>query len=85
MPFSDIYISQDSVATCLKHGGANLLTSLLVKNFENQKIVEVMAKSLKSCFFDSQCSIIKYCMLLYISLHNQLPNIKLSKSIRFEL
>ena len=38
MPFSDIHISQGSVATCLKRGGifknefvANLLPSLLVK------------------------------------------------------
>ena len=57
MQFSDIYISQGSVATCLKRGGifkhefvANLLLSLLVKKFENQ-IGEVMAKSLVSCFF----------------------------------
>jgi len=58
MPLSDIHISQGSVATCLKRGGifkhefvANLLPSLLVKNFENRIIVgEVMAKSLVSCF-----------------------------------
>jgi len=58
MPFSDIHISQGSVATCLKRGGifehkfdANLLPSTLVKNFENRIIVgEVMAKSLVSCF-----------------------------------
>ena len=58
MPFSDIHISQSSVATCLKRGGifkhefvANVLPSPLVKNFENQIIVgEVMAKSLVSCF-----------------------------------
>jgi len=64
MPFSDIHISQSSVATCLKRGGifkhkfvANLLPSALVKKIENRIIVsEVMAKSLVSCFFDSQCS-----------------------------
>jgi len=58
MPFSDIHISQGSVATCLKRGGifkhefvANLLQSLIVKNFENRIIIsEVMAKSLVSCF-----------------------------------
>jgi len=65
MPFSDIHISQGSVATCLKRGGifkhefvANLLPSPLVKKFffENRIIVsEVMAKSLVSCFFDSRC------------------------------
>ena len=40
MPFSDIHISQGSVATCLKRGGifkqefvANLLQSLIVKKF----------------------------------------------------
>ena len=40
MPFSDIHISQGSVATCLKRGGkfkhefvANLLPSQLVKKF----------------------------------------------------
>jgi len=40
MPFSDIHISQGSVATCLKRGGifkhalvANLLQSLTVKKF----------------------------------------------------
>jgi len=40
MPFSDIHISQGSVATCLKRGGifkhefvANLIPSLLVKKF----------------------------------------------------
>ena len=38
MPFSDIHVSQGSVATCLKRGGifkhdfvANLLKSLIVK------------------------------------------------------
>jgi len=60
MPFfSDIHISQGSVATCLKRGGilkhefvANLLPSLLEKKFENRIIVgEVMAKSLVFCFF----------------------------------
>jgi len=59
MPFFCIHNSQRSVATCLKRGGifkhefvANLLSSRLVKNFENRIIVgEVMAKSLVSCFF----------------------------------
>jgi len=59
MPFSDIHISQGSVATCLKRGGifkhefvANLVPSPPVKNFENRIIDgEVMAKSLVSCFF----------------------------------
>jgi len=59
MPFSDIHISQGSVATCLKRGGkfkqefvANLLPSPLVQKFENRIIFgEVMAKSLVSCFF----------------------------------
>ena len=59
MPFSDIHISQGSVATCLKRGGifqyefvANLLQSLIAKKFENRIIIgEVMAKSLVSCFF----------------------------------
>jgi len=63
MPFSDIHISQCSVATCLKRGGifkyefvANILPSPLVKKIENRIIVgEVMAKSLVSCFFDSGC------------------------------
>ena len=65
MPFFCIYISQGSVATCLKRGGifkhkfvANLFTteSASEKNFENRIIVsEVMAKSLASCFFDSRC------------------------------
>jgi len=57
MPFSGIHISQGSVATCLKRDGifkhefiANLLPSTLVKNFENRIIVEVMDKSLVSCF-----------------------------------
>ena len=60
MPFFYIYISQGSVATCLKRGGifkhefvANFLPSRLVKFFfENRIIVsEVMAKSCVSCFF----------------------------------
>ena len=58
MPFFDIHISQGNVATCLKRSGivkhefvANLLPSRLVKkNFENRMMVEVMAKSLVSCF-----------------------------------
>jgi len=63
MPFSDIHISQGSVATCLKRGGifkhefvANLLQSLIVKKFrKSDKIGEVMVKSMVSCFFDSRC------------------------------
>ena len=59
MPFSDIHISQGSVATCLKRGGifkhefvANLLQSQILKIFENRIIIgEVMAKSFVSCFF----------------------------------
>ena len=59
----DIHISQDSVATCLKHGGifkhqfvANFPLSQSVKKFENGLIFgEVMGKSLLSCFFDSRC------------------------------
>jgi len=60
MPFSDIHISQGSVATCLKRSGifkhefvANLLQSLIVKKFRKSDsliIGEVMAKSLVSCF-----------------------------------
>ena len=64
MPFSDIHISQGSVATCLKRGGIfkhNLLQIYYRvgywKNFENRIIIgEVMTKSLVSCFFDSRCS-----------------------------
>ena len=56
-------MSQGSVATCLRCGGifkhvfvANLLQCPLVKKLQNRIIVgEVMAKSLVSCFFDSQC------------------------------
>ena len=58
MPFSDINISQGSVATCLKRGGifkhkfvANLLPIRILKKIENWIIVsEVMAKSLVSFF-----------------------------------
>ena len=54
----DIYISQDSVATCLKHGGifkhqfvANFPLSQSVKKFENRLIFgEVVGKSLLSSF-----------------------------------
>ena len=61
--FSDIHISQDSVATYLRCGGifkyefvANLPMSLPVKDFENRLTVgEVMSKSLVSCFFETQC------------------------------
>ena len=59
MPFFCIHFSQGSVATCLKRGGifehefvTNLLPSRLVKS-DN---IEVMAKSLVSCFFDSPCT-----------------------------
>ena len=73
MPFSDIHISEGSVATFLKRGGifkhqfvANLLQSLIVKNFENRIIIgEVMTKSLVSCFFDSQCMCVYVNSLLY--------------------
>jgi len=73
MPFfSDIHISQGSVATCLRRGEifkhqfvANLLLCPQVKIFfENQIIVgEVMAKSLVSYFFDSRCSARHCCRL----------------------
>ena len=56
--FSDIHISQGSVATHLRCGGifkyefvANLPVSLSVKNFENRLTSEVvMDNSLVSCF-----------------------------------
>jgi len=76
MPFFCIHISQGSVATCLKRGGifkhecvANLLSSRLLKNFENRLIFsEVMAKSLVSCFFDSQCtSKILFCVTFLLT------------------
>ena len=67
MLFSDIQISQGSVATCLKRGGkfkhefvANLLPSPLVKRKIENRIIfgeVIMAKSLVSCFFDSRCSV----------------------------
>ena len=71
-PFSDIHISQGSVATCLKRGGifehefvANLLSSTLVKKIENWIIVgEVMAKSLVS-FFLTHGAYSLDCALLY--------------------
>jgi len=60
MPFFDIHISQDTIATRLKRGGivkhefvANLLPNPLVKKNENRiglVVGEVMAKSLVSCF-----------------------------------
>jgi len=61
--FSDVHISQGSVATRLKRGGifkyefvANLLPSRQWKKFKNRLIFgEVMGKSLLSCFFDSRC------------------------------
>ena len=57
--FSDIHISQGSVAIYLRCGGifkyefvANLPVSLPVKNFENRLTFgEVMGKNLVSCFF----------------------------------
>ena len=57
--FSDIHISQSSVATCLRRGGifkpkfvVNLLPSPAIKMFENRLIFgEVMGKGLVSCFF----------------------------------
>jgi len=56
--FSDIHISQGSVATYFRCGGifkhdfvANLPLSLLAKKIENRLIFgEVMGKSLVSCF-----------------------------------
>ena len=62
--FSDIHISQVSVATHIRCGGifkyefvANLPVSLSVKNFENRLTFgKVMGKSLVSCFFETQCS-----------------------------
>ena len=55
---SDIHISQDSLATCLRCGGifkqefvANLLPSPTVKTFENRLTFgEVIGKRLVSCF-----------------------------------
>jgi len=67
--FSDIYISQGSVATCLRRGGmskqefvANLLLSLAVKKLENWLILgEVMDKN-GVLFLDSQCRVSqKFC------------------------
>jgi len=57
--FSDLYISQGSVSTGLRHGEifkhyfvANLLSSLSVKKFENRLIVgEVMGKNFMFCYF----------------------------------
>jgi len=57
-PFSDIHISQGSVAIRLRCGGvfkrnfvANLLPSPSVKKFENRLIFgKVMGKSLVTCF-----------------------------------
>jgi len=76
--FSDIHISQGSVATCLKRGGifehefvANLLPSTLVKFF-CKSWCGVMAKSLMSCFFDSRCNcIIK--VSCFVLLNSGLP------------
>jgi len=56
--FSDINISQGSVATPLRCGGicsdpsvSNFLASVTVKEFENRSIFsEVMDKRLVSCF-----------------------------------
>jgi len=63
--FSDIHISQGSVAKRLRRGGiskrefvvANLLPGSLLKKIEYRLIVgEVMGKSLVSCFFDLRCT-----------------------------
>ena len=70
--FSDIHISQGSVATCLKHDGifkhkfvANLLRSQLVKNFENRLIFgEVMGKSLVSCFLTH--GVVKFTVIVVV-------------------
>ena len=87
MPFSDIQISQGSVATCLKRGGkfkhefvANLLPSPLVKRKIENRIIfgEVMAKSLVSCFFDSRCSVSEYAVVSVRSLHGRLSSGKRS-------
>ena len=59
-PFFNIYISQGSVATCLRHGrifkdelAAKFTTeSVSEKKFENRLIFgRVIGKSLMSCFF----------------------------------
>ena len=88
MPFSDIQISQGSVATCLKRGGkfkhefvANLLPSPLVKRKIENRIIfgeVIMAKSLVSCFFDSRCSVSEYVVVSARSLHRRLSSGKRS-------
>ena len=58
-PFSDIHISQGSVATCLrcgqifKHVCCKFTTKSISENWLT--FGEVMGKSLVFCFFDSQC------------------------------
>jgi len=67
MPFSDINISQGSVATCLRRGGIFKHSLLQIyyrvrlwKKFEKRLLFdEVMGKSLVSWFFDSQCISLK--------------------------
>ena len=58
--FTDIYISQGRVPTCVSCGRifvANLSTNLAIKEFWNRLwFGEVMGKNLVSCFFDSQCT-----------------------------
>ena len=58
--FTDIYISQGRVPTCVRCGRifvSNLSTSLAVKEFWNRLTFgEVMGKNLVSCFFDSRCT-----------------------------
>ena len=68
--FSDIHISQGSVATYLRRGGifkcefvANLPLSLPVKELENRLTFgEVMGKSLVSCFL--RHSVVVYIVLI---------------------
>jgi len=60
--FSDIHISQGSVATCLRRGGVFEINLLQIyyrvpqrKKFENRLMFgEVTGKSLVSSFFDSR-------------------------------
>ena len=62
--FSDINISQGSVATLVRCGGifsaifiANFLTSQPVKNYENRPTSdEVIVKVRRVTFFETQCS-----------------------------
>jgi len=70
----DVDISQGSVATRLGCGGVfiydfltNFLLSLTVEEFENRLIfVEVMGKSLVSCFLTHGVEFKQYCSLRHI-------------------